>query len=113
MMSGPFTLKYLHLFLRDRSAGAFILSRNGRSADYVGSSADDLADAVRRAARKGEYKYFWFSYAPSADQAVDLEYTWYHRYRPTDNASVPKETAVIDWRCTIEGCAACALAAAH
>ena len=112
-MSGPFILKYLHLFLRDTSAGAFILSRDGRSADYVGSSAEDLADAVRRAARNGEYRYFWFSYTPSADQALNLEYAWYHRYRPADNASPPARSAVIDWRCTIEGCAACALAAAH
>ena len=112
-MSGPFTLKYLHLFLRDTSAGAFILSRNGRSADYVGSSAHDLADAVRRAAHNGEYKYFWFSYTGSADQALDLERNWYHRYGPGDSASKTGRTAAAGWRCTLEDCAACALAAAH
>ena len=112
-MSGPFSLKYLHLFLRDTSAGAFILSRNGRSADYVGSGCQDLADAVRKAAQKGEYKYFWFSYTGSADQALALEHTWHHRYGPADNASKSGRTAAIDWRCTLEGCAACALAAAH
>ena len=111
-MSGPFTLKYLHLFLREQSAGAFILSRNGKSADRVGSSARDVADTIRRTARDSEYRYFWFATTSTAEQAYELELGWFHRYRPADNTSSPIPCPGLDWRCTIEGCAACALAAA-
>ena len=108
-MSGPFTLKYLHLFLGEKAAGAFILSRNGTSADFVGSSPDNLADAIRGMARDSEYRYFWFATTSTSEQAYELEHGWYHRYRPTDNTTSPG----LDWRCTIEGCAACALAVAR
>ena len=111
-MSGPFTLKYLHLFLREQSAGAFILSRNGTSADFVGSSPDDVAGAIRRTARDSEYRYFWFATTSTSEQAYALEHGWYHRYRPTDNTTSPVPYPDPDWRCTIEGCAACALAGA-
>ena len=108
-MSGPFALKYLHLFLRDQSAGAFICSRNGRSADFVGSHPTDLAEGIRRIARDSDYRYFWFVYASTSDHAYDLEHNWYHRYRPTDNTLPSRPGVGIDWRCTVEGCAACAL----
>ena len=112
-MSGPFTLRYLHLFLREKSPGAFILSKNGRSADFVGASPDDLADAVRRCARESGYRYFWFAYTASADEAYELEHAWCHRYRPNDNSSSPSSVRNLDWRCTVEGCASCALAGAR
>ena len=110
-MSGPFALRYLHLFLQDKTAGAFILSRNGRSADLVGASSDDLASAIRRCARESAYRYFWFTYVSSADEAYTLEHAWYHRYHPTDNARPPSAGPSAVWRCTEEGCAACALTA--
>lgn len=112
-MSGPFTLRYLHLFLKEKSPGAFILSRNGRSADLVGGSGDNLAAAIRRAARDSDYRYFWFDYASSREEAHELEYAWYHRYRPNDNRTPPRHEVKSEWRCTTEGCAACALASAQ
>ena len=112
-MSGPFTLKYLHLFLREKSACAFILSRNGTSADFVGSSRDDVADAIRRTARDSEYRYFWFAMTSTFEQAYELEHGWYHRYRPSDNTTSPVPYPGLDWRCTMKGCAACALAEAR
>ncbi|HJU04622.1 MAG TPA: hypothetical protein VJ692_05670 [Nitrospiraceae bacterium] len=108
-MSGPFALKYLHLFLREKTIGAFILSRNGRSADLVGASEDDLAAAIRRCARDSNYRYVWFAHTASSSEAHALEFTWYHRYHPTDNASAPSKAHGKDWQCTREGCAACAL----
>ena len=113
-MLGPFLLKYHHMFVGAASAGTFILSRNGRSADYVGASADDLIGTLGRFAQQSDYRYFWFVDARSAEDAAKIEQAWLHRYRPTDNpsrSSVPHGTG---WRCTTEGCAACALAgAAH
>jgi len=107
-MSGPFSLRYLHLFVREKSPGAFILSRNGRSADFVGGSGGDVAAELRRYADRSGYRYFWFALASSADEAARLEHSWHHRYRPTDNAA-PSRSQGADWHCTTEGCAACAL----
>ncbi|MEW6543681.1 MAG: hypothetical protein AB1411_08720 [Nitrospirota bacterium] len=108
-MSGPFNLRYLHLFVRERSAGAFILSRNGRSADFVGASTTDVANALRQYGSQSGYRYFWFAYSNSPEEAVQLELTWYHRYHPADNAVPPARNHGADWHCTAEGCAACAL----
>jgi hypothetical protein len=112
-MSGPFTLKDLHLFLPEKSAGAFILSRNGRSADRIGSSAHDVAAAIRVMARDSEYRYFWFATTSTPEQAYEFEHGWYHRYRPADHTSPPIPYPGLDWRCTNEGCAACALTASR
>lgn len=113
-MLGPFLLKYHHMFIGTASAGTFILSRNGRSADYVGASANDLIGTLGRFARQSDYRYFWFVEARSAENAAEIEQAWLHRYRPTDNASRLSAPHRAGWRCTTEGCAACALAgAAH
>lgn len=112
-MSGPFSLRYLHLFLGEKSPGTFILSRNGRLADYVGVSAADVAEAVRRAAQQSCYRYFWFAVAASAEEAAQLGHTWYHRYQPTDNTAPPATFDGSAWQCTADGCAACALAQAR
>jgi hypothetical protein len=108
-MSGPFSLKYLHLFVRDKSPGAFILSRNGRLADFVGTSSDDLAGAIRHRAHQSGYRYFWFASVDSVEEAAQLGHTWYHRYQPTDNSAPPSEFTDTEWQCQAEGCAACAL----
>jgi len=108
-MSGPFSLRYLHLFVSHKSAGAFILSRNGKSADFVGASPDDVASTLGHLARPSGYRFFWFAYASSAEEAFELEHAWYHRYHPTDNSSPQSRTHGLGWRCTTEGCAACAL----
>jgi hypothetical protein len=109
-MSGPFSLRYLHLFLSKKSAGVFILSRNGRSADLVGASPDDLAQAVRQSAQQTGYRYFWFTYTRSAAEARELEKSLSHRYGLADNASAP-HLQDRHWRCTLQGCPACALSA--
>lgn len=109
-MSGPFSLRYLHLFVNERAPGAFILSRDGTSADFVGASPDDLAAAIGHIARPSGYRSFWFSYTASAEEAYELENSWYHRYRPSDNQSPPSRGQRVSWQCRKAGCAACALA---
>ncbi len=108
-MSGPYRLRLLHLFVNRRSAGAFILSRNGRLADFVGLSADDVASALARFRNGSGYRYFWYAYARSPAEAASLAGYWYHRYRPTDNVVPPEGTVHSGWRCSIAGCSACAL----
>lgn len=107
---GPYNLRYVHLFVEARSTGAFILSRNGRSADFVGHSSDDLARTIGTVRHGTDYRYFWFSYATSRKKAVELASYWHHRYRPSDNPASPDGAPRSSWRCTIPGCTACALA---
>ena len=111
-MLGPFLLKYHHMFINSNSAGAFILSRNGRSAEYVGASANDLIGTLGRFARQSDYRYFCFVESGSDHEAAEIEQTWLHRYRPSDNPSPSSAPHGTRWRCTIEGCATCALAGA-
>jgi len=101
-MSGPYNLKYIHLFVTEVSSGAYILSRNGRMADRVGHADENLAQALHREALEAKYRYFWFEYARKAAAAHDLECAWYHRYHPTDNAEHPLLGGEV--RCSVKGC---------
>lgn len=111
-MLGPFLLKYHHLFINSKSAGAFILSRNGRTADYVGATERDLNGTLGRFARQSEYRYFWVVETRSAREAAETEQAWLHRYRPSDNSPGSATAHGTGWRCTLEGCPTCALAGA-
>jgi hypothetical protein len=109
-MSGPYNLKYIHLFVTEKSPGAFILSRNGRMADRVERADHNLAHTLQKAANEGKYRYFWFEYAPKASAAFALECTWYHRYHPTDNLEHPIGPENAEGQCSVKGCATGALA---
>ena len=89
-MSGPFSLRYLHLFVGEKSPGTFILSRNGRLADYVGVSMEDVAGAIRHAARQSSYRYFWFAVAASAGEAAQLGHTWFTGTTPPTTSRLPR-----------------------
>jgi len=108
-MRGPFLLKYHHLFVNSKSAGAFILSRNGRSADYVGATAGDLGGTLDRFARHSDYRYFWFVETRSGREAAELEQAWLHRYRLSDNPARSSAARGQERPCTVQGCPTCAL----
>ena len=101
-MSGPYNLKYIHLFVTEVSSGAYILSKNGRMADRVGHADQNLARDLHREAVEAKYRYFWFEYARKATAAHDLECAWYHRYHPTDNVQHPLLAG--EMRCSVKGC---------
>ena len=109
VIAGPYSLRYVHLFVGRRAPGAFILSRKGRAADLVGSSGEDVGDALGRFRSQSGYRYFWFAYAASPEEASQLETSWYHRFRPSDNAHPPTHASAVNWRCTTPGCTSCAL----
>jgi uncharacterized protein YodC (DUF2158 family) len=112
-MSGPYNLKYIHLFVTEASPGAFILSRNGRMADRVGRADGSLAEELQRAANEGKYRYFWFEYTGNASEAFGLECAWYHRYHPTDNAEHPAAALSGEKPCSVKGCSVGSLAHAR
>jgi len=112
-MSGPYNLKYIHLFVTEVSPGTFILSRNGRMADRVGRADQNLVEELNREATAGKYRYFWFEYMPTAAAAYGLECTWYHRYHPTDNPEHPSSLLGSESACQVKGCAVTALAHAR
>lgn len=103
-MSGPYNLKYIHLFVTEISPGAYILSRNGRMADRVGHATEDLSEELRRAASDGRYRYFWFEYTAKPRGAYDLVCAWYHRYHPTDNPEHPLAPLGLQAACSVKGC---------
>ncbi len=112
-MSGPYNLKYIHLFVTEASPGAFILSRNGRMADRVGRADGNLAEELQRMASEGKYRYFWFEYTSKVSEAYDMECAWYHRYHPTDNSDHPAAPMGGETPCSVKGCAVASLAHAR
>ena len=103
-MSGPYNLKYIHLFVTETSPGVYILSRNGRMADRVGRAEHNLTDDLQREAAGGTYRYFWFEYTASPAEGYGLECTWYHRYHPTDNPEHPIALMGAEGACPVKGC---------
>lgn len=112
-MSGPYNLKYIHLFVTEVSSGAYILSRNGRIADRVGRADGNLAEELQLAAGGGKYRYFWFEYTSKPSVAFDLECAWYHRYHPTDNPDHPSGPLGGEASCSVKGCPQVAMAHAR
>lgn len=89
MLSGPFLVSGLQRMLLLRTPGAYVLSRDGRTAHYVGRADADLAERVRSSTKEGSYSHFWFEYASSAAAAYALECRHYHDFKPTDNLIHP------------------------
>lgn len=112
-MSGPYNLKYIHLFVTESSPGAYILSRNGRMADRVGRADGNLSEDLQRVAGEGKYRYFWFEYTPKVGDGYELECAWYHRYHPTDNPDHPVSPIGGEAQCTVKGCSQTAMAHAR
>ena len=109
-MLGPFSLRYIHLFVPKLSSGAFILSKNGKTADFVGISEHDVAKVLVSYRVKSDYRYFWFSYAETPQEAIELARAWRHRYLPSDTNLSSHTSSEVDWQCRVVGCTACALA---
>ncbi len=103
-MKGPLLISEVSNYVKV-SPGAYILSRDGKVAHYVGRSDNDLLSRIKSSANEGKgYKYFWFEYTTSPMQAYYLECEWYHKYNPPDNANHPARPPGTFWRCPVPGC---------
>ncbi len=103
-MEGPFPINSVNLHVTRTSPGAYVLSRNGKAAHYVGRSDTDLGQRILSSARQGTYTHFWFEYCTSPMRAFHTECQWWHKYSPSDNSIHPAIPAGTNWRCPIEGC---------
>lgn len=104
-LSGAHSISAVDRLVAAGSLGAYILSRDGRAADYVGRSDYDLRERIKASAQEGHgYRYFWFQYSTSAMDGYRLECLLYHEYRPADNSIHPAVPQGSNWRCPVTGC---------
>jgi hypothetical protein len=104
-MEGPFSILKVDTHVTKTSAGAYILSRDGKAAHYVGRSDTDVASRIKSSAREEpSYIYFWFDYATSPMEAYYLECEWWHKYAPRDNDNHPAVPPGTSWKCPVPGC---------
>jgi len=104
-MKGPYPLSEVYDYVKKTWPGAYILSRDGEVAHYVGRSDKDVASRIKDSAgTAGDYQYFWFEYASSPMQAYYLECEWYHKYLPPDNTNHPGAPPGTYWLCPVPGC---------
>lgn len=91
--------------MHDRGCmGVYVLSKDGRTASYVGRSDSDLQRRIASSAAEGSYIHFWFDYATSPMDAYKYECELYHHYTPSDNEIHPQVPVNSNWRCPIRGC---------
>lgn len=101
-MSGAyqFNTQNVNYYIPRISPGAYILSRNGTTANYVGRSDTDLAQRLSQHINNGEtYTHFWFETSNLAKGAFDFECQWYHNYNPSDNKNHPDRGNNTNWQC--------------
>jgi len=103
-MNGPYNLNSdtISQVVTRVLAGAYILSRDGKIAHYVGRSDDDVARRLKWWANNTrKYSYFWYEYSSSPKAAFELECTWWHKYNPTDNQSHPDRPEDSNYQCPV------------
>lgn len=89
-LRGPFQIEKVTVEIAGSCAGSYVLSRDGRTAHYVGRSDYDVGSRIVRSAQEGYgYRWFWFQYASSPRDAFNQECELYHEYSPCDNDCHP------------------------
>ena len=84
------------------SPGAYILSKDGKIAHYVGRSDNDLvARLISHISDSQNYTHFWYEVTSSTKSAFDLECSWWHKYQPDDNKNHPDRPNGSGWQCPI------------
>lgn len=103
-LSGPYPISHVARYVLRNAVGVYVLSRDGRTAAYVGRSDSDLQGRLLQSARQGRYTHFWFDDETSPMQAYKHECELYHTYNPPDNGVHPAVPPGTNWRCPILGC---------
>ena len=105
-MNGPFRAEDVKQVVKFQAPGVYLLSTDGRHADYVARSDTDVGARVADAAQEtaDEYPFFWFEYATSPHQAFALECCCFHQYDPPHNTFHPVALPGAAWQCPVSGC---------
>jgi excinuclease UvrABC nuclease subunit len=101
MLNGPFLISGFKFSWLLASPGVYILSRDGRSAHYVGRADKDLGERLRSSAKEGSYTHFWYESCISPTASYRLECRFYHQYKPSDNLIHPSSPSGILLSCEI------------
>lgn len=105
MLMGPYPINDVDFYVRRRSPGVYIFSRDERTAAYVGRSDIDVCSRIKQYTSEGYgYTHFWFEYASSPRDAYLKECKYYHEYNPPDNTNHPAAPVGTNWKCPIIGC---------
>lgn len=102
-MEGPFELQRAKLdgLVTRTAPGTFILASEREGVEYVGRSDDDVKAGI--AEWLGEYEFFQFEYAETAEAAFERECDVWHRYGgplgKLDNLDHPARPAGAAWLC--------------
>jgi hypothetical protein len=104
-MMGPYPVALVDNIITKVSPGVYILSRDGKTAHYVGRSDSDLCVRIKQSTKEGSgYLFLWYEYASSPRAAYRLECLWFHKYAPSDNTNHPAVPEGQNWRCPVQGC---------
>lgn len=104
MLFGPYSINSVDLYITRTSVGVYVLSRDGKTASYVGRSDTDVGSRIKESSEGYGYTTFWFEYASSSRDAFLKECEYYHKYNPPDNRSHPAVPFGTNWRCPVIGC---------
>jgi len=105
MLLGPFPINSVDAQVSRNSPGVYVLSRDGRTAAYVGRSDNDVGSRIKESAGEGYgYTHFWFEWASSAMGAYQAECEYFHKYGPRANTVHPAVPLGTNWRCPVAGC---------
>lgn len=104
MLMGPYSITTVDRWVTWVSPGVYILSRDGRTAAYVGRSDTNVGSRIKQSSAAGYYTHFWFEYATSSRDAYLKECEYYHKYNPPDNMNHPAVPFGTNWRCPVIGC---------
>jgi len=104
-MTGPYPLDLLNKVINKVSSGVYILSRDGKTAHYVGRSDTDIRTRIEVSAQERQYyRFFWYEYTQSPQAAYNLECQWFHKFAPSDNTNHPAVPEGQNWKCPVPGC---------
>lgn len=105
MLLGPYPITLVDNYVTQDLPGVYILSRNGKTADYVGRSDANLSSRIKQSIKEGKgYTFFWFEYTNSIKEAFYKECEYYHKYNPPENTIHPSSPPGTNWKCPVVGC---------
>lgn len=98
----PLNVETIWTVVPNAQPGAYVLSRDGKHANFIGRSDEDVRSRLLDHAGLDGYVYFWYTYASSAREAFNLESLLFHQYGEgllLDNWRHPERAPGTTWRC--------------